>query len=92
MPEKTISVLEVERYHHIECACQNPVCRNTVWVPFRMIRERRPRLMLSAMTITQLGKLMPCSKCGNRDKVIYKAIRQEDGPGYAKTFTPQRHK
>jgi hypothetical protein len=50
-----------------------------------MIRDRRPHLMLSAMTIAKLGKKMPCRKCGGRD-VKYRAWRQEDAPGYAKNF------
>jgi hypothetical protein len=31
-----------------------------------MIRDQRPHLMLSAMTIAELAKKMPCGKCGGR--------------------------
>jgi hypothetical protein len=37
---RTISQLEAERYDWIGCEC----CKGTVWVPFRMIRERIPTL------------------------------------------------
>ena len=73
MPDPTISMLEVERYTHIECRCRQ--CRHWVAVPFDMIRRQRPRLLLSAITIAQLGKKMPCGKCGSRD-AEYKAMRQ----------------
>jgi hypothetical protein len=46
---RTISQLEAEGYPWIDCEC----CKGTVWVPFRMLRERIP--MLSAMTLAQLG-------------------------------------
>ncbi len=46
---RTISQLEAEGYPWIGCAC----CKGTVWVPFRILRERIP--MLSAMTLDQLG-------------------------------------
>ena len=46
---RTISQLEAEGYPWIGCEC----CKGTVWVPFRMLRERIP--MLSAMTLDQLG-------------------------------------
>jgi hypothetical protein len=36
-------------YPWIGCEC----CKGTVWVPFKMLRERIP--MLSAMTLDQLG-------------------------------------
>jgi hypothetical protein len=85
MADKTISQLEAERFTHIECECRNPACRNNVWYPFKLIREERPRLMLSAMTIAELGARMPCGKCGGRD-VLYKPVRQEDTTGYAKSF------
>jgi hypothetical protein len=39
---RTISQLEAEGYPWIGCEC----CKGTVWVPFRMLRERIP--MLSA--------------------------------------------
>jgi hypothetical protein len=41
---RTISQLEAEGYHWIGCEC----CKGTVWVPFKMLRDRIP--MLSAMT------------------------------------------
>jgi hypothetical protein len=56
---RTISQLEAEGYPWIGCEC----CKGTVWVPFRMLRERIP--MLSAMTLDQLGAKMRCDKCGN---------------------------
>jgi hypothetical protein len=34
---RTISQLEAEGYPWIGCEC----CKGTVWVPFRMLRERR---------------------------------------------------
>src|SRR6266700_395266 len=49
---RTISQLEAEGYPWIGCEC----CKGTVWVPFRMLRERIP--MLSAKTLDQLGQLM----------------------------------
>jgi hypothetical protein len=81
MTDKTISQLEGERYTHIECECRNPACRNSVWYPFKLIRQERPRLIISAMTIAELGAKMRCGKCGGKD-VLYK----EDTPGYAKGY------
>ena len=49
---RTISQLEAEGYPWIGCEC----CKGTVWVPFKMLRERIP--MLSAVTLDQLGQLM----------------------------------
>ena len=40
----------------IGCEC----CKGTVWVPFKMLRERIP--MLSAMTLDQLGARMKCDR------------------------------
>jgi hypothetical protein len=57
---RTISQLEAESYPWIGCEC----CKGTVWVPFKMLRERIP--MLSAMTLDQLGAKMRCDKCGKR--------------------------
>jgi len=54
---RTISQLEAEGYPWIGCEC----CKGTVWVPFRMLRERIP--MLSAMTLDQRGARMKCDKC-----------------------------
>src|ERR1700730_12628297 len=48
----------------IRCEC----CKGTVWVPFKMLRERIP--MLSAMTLDQLGARMRCDKCGKRPRAI----------------------
>jgi hypothetical protein len=53
-------------------------CKGTVWVPFRMLRERIP--MLSAMTLDQLGARMKCDKCGKRPERYYPA-NQSDTPG-----------
>ena len=59
MPDnQTISQLEAEGYPWIGCEC----CKGTVWVPFRMLRERLP--MLSAMTLDQLGARMKCDRRG----------------------------
>jgi hypothetical protein len=57
---RTISQLEAEGYPWIGCEC----CKGTVWLPFKMLRERIP--MLSAMTLDQLGAKMRCDKCGKR--------------------------
>jgi len=55
MPDnRTISQLEAEGYPWIGCEC----CKGTVWMPFKMLRERLP--MLSAMTLDQLGAKMRC--------------------------------
>ena len=51
----------------------------TVWVPFRMLRERIR--MLSAMTLDQLGARMKCDKCGKRPERYYPA-NQSDTPGF----------
>jgi hypothetical protein len=61
---RTISQLEAEGYPWIGCEC----CKGTVWVPFKMLRERIP--MLSAMTLDQLGAKMKCNKCGKRPERI----------------------
>lgn len=80
----TIEQLEAERYFHIECRCRH--ChRGAVWVPFKLIRNRRPDLDINDLTIAELGKLMPCGECGSRE-VDYKEVRQEDAPGYQKYF------
>jgi hypothetical protein len=55
----------------------------TVWVPFKMLRERLP--MLSAMTLDQLGAKMRCDKCGKRPERYYPA-NQSDTPGFAQSF------
>src|ERR1700704_1946196 len=71
---RTISQLEAEGYPWIGCEC----CKGTVWVPFKMLRERIP--MLSAMTLDQLGARMRCDKCGKRPERYYPA-NQSDTPG-----------
>jgi hypothetical protein len=75
---RTISQLEAEGYPWIGCEC----CKGTVWVPFRMLRERLP--MLSAMTLDQLGARMKCDKCGKRPERYYPA-NQSDTPGFLQT-------
>lgn len=86
MPDtRTISQLEAEGYTAVLCTCRNPSCRNCVGFPFDMIRSKRPRLMLSAMTIEELGRKMPCGKCGGRD-VAYREHRQSDAQGFAKRY------
>jgi hypothetical protein len=76
---RTIYQLEAERYDWIGCEC----CKGTVWVPFKMIRERIP--MLSAMTLDELGAKMRCDKCGKRPARYYSA-KQSDTPGFVRTF------
>lgn len=73
----TVSQLEAQRYFHIACEC----CKGTVWVPFRMIREREP--LLSGLTLNEVGGKMRCDKCGGRPKRFYPA-RQEDEFGFSK--------
>jgi len=75
---RTISQ-EAEGYPWIGCEC----CKGTVWVPFRMLRERIP--MLSAMTLDQLGAKMRCDKCGKRPERYYPA-NQSDTPGFVRSF------
>jgi hypothetical protein len=74
---RTISQLEAEGYPWIGCEC----CKGTVWVPFKMLRERIP--MLSAMTLDQLGARMRCDKCGKRPERYYPA-NQSDKPGFVR--------
>lgn len=79
---ETIRELEAQNYHHIECRCQN--CnRGTVWVPFDLIRKRRPRIKIDDLTIEQLGAKMICGQCWSRD-VVYRKVRQEDALGYVR--------
>jgi hypothetical protein len=61
------------------CEC----CKGTVWVPFKMLRERIP--MLSAMTLDQLGAKMKCDRCGKRPERYYPA-NQSDTPGFVRSF------
>ena len=76
---RTISQLEAEGYPWIGCECR----KGTVWVPFRMLRERIP--MLSAMTLDQLGAKMRCDKCGKRPE-RYCPANQKDTPGFVRSF------
>ena|ERR1700716_1234076 len=76
---RIISQLEAEGYPWIGCEC----CKGTVWVPFRMLRDRIP--MLSAMTLDQLGARMRCDKCGKRLERYYPA-NQSDTPGFVRSF------
>lgn len=86
MPDtRTISQLEAEDYTAILCECRNTACRNRVAYPFELIRKDHPRLMLSAMTLAELGKKMPCGQCGGRD-VSYRAERQSDATGFARSY------
>jgi hypothetical protein len=76
---RTISQLEAEDYSWIGCAC----CKGTVWVPFKMIRQKIP--MLDAMTLDELGARMRCQRCGGRPARYYPA-RQSDAPGFARSY------
>jgi hypothetical protein len=76
---RTISQLEAEGYPWIGCEC----CKGTVWVPFKMIRQKIPGL--SAWTLDELGARMKCDKCGKRPERYYPA-RQSDAPGFAKSY------
>jgi hypothetical protein len=77
---RTISQLEAEGYPWIGCEC----CKGTVWVPFRMNRERKiPGL--SSWTLDELGAKMKCDQCGKRPERYYPA-RQSDAPGFAKGY------
>ena len=49
---RTISQLEAEGYPWIGCEC----CKGTVWVPFKMIRDKIP--MLSSWTLDELAARM----------------------------------
>ncbi len=64
-------------YPWIGCEC----CKGTVWVPFKLLRERIP--MLSAMTLDQLGAKMKCDRCGKRPERYYPA-NQSDTPGFVR--------
>jgi hypothetical protein len=68
-----------EGYPWIGCEC----CKGTVWVPFKMLRDRIP--MLSAMTLDQLGAKMKCDKCGKRPERYYPA-NQSDTPGFVRSL------
>jgi len=68
-----------QRYPWIGCEC----CKGTVWVPFKMIRERVPGL--SSWTLDELAAKMKCDQCGKRAERYYPA-RQSDAPGFAKGY------
>jgi hypothetical protein len=74
---RTISQLEAEGYPWIGCEC----CKGTVWVPFRMLRERLP--MLSAMTLDQLGAKLICDRCGEGPE-RYCPANQSETPGFVR--------
>ena len=76
---RTISQLEAEGYPWIGCEC----CKGTVWVPFKMIRQKIPGL--SAWTLDELGAKMKCDKCGKRPERYY-PTRRNDAPGFAKNY------
>jgi hypothetical protein len=76
---RTVSQFEAEGYLWIGCEC----CKGTVWVPFRMPRERIP--MLRAITLDQLGARMRCDKCGKQPERYYPA-NQSDTPGVVSSF------
>lgn len=76
---RTISEIEKAGYSWIGAEC----CKGTVWVPFKMIRARFPRL--SGMTLDEVGAKLKCGRCGGRPERYYPA-RQEDAPGYARTY------
>jgi hypothetical protein len=78
---RTISQIEAQRYDWIAAEC----CKGTVWVPFRMIRESHPRWPVSSMTVDEIGAKLRCDKCGCRPRLYYPA-RQEDAPGFARSF------
>src|SRR6266852_1801169 len=68
-----MSAFVSEGYPWIGCEC----CKGTVWVPFKMLRERIP--MLSAMTLDQLGAKMKCDKCGNPSDITPQLRRTRPG-------------
>ena len=76
---RTISQLETQGCPWIGCEC----CKGTVWVPFKMIRQKIPGL--SSWTLDELGAKMKCDKCGKRPERYYPA-RQSDAPGFAKGY------
>ncbi len=82
MPDtRTIAELEAERYDWVAAEC----CRGTVWVPFAMLRAAHPSWPLSTMTLDDIGPKLRCQHCGGRPTRYYPA-RQEDAPGYARSF------
>ncbi len=82
MPDtRTISQLEAAGFPWIAAEC----CKGTVWVPFRMIREQHPRWLVSAMTLDEVGAKLKCDRCGGPPARYYPA-RQDDAPGFARSF------
>lgn len=81
---RTISQLEAEGHPWIACECCGcECCKGTVWVPFKMIRQKIPGL--SAWTLDELGAKMKCDRCDKRPERYYPA-RQGDAPGFARSF------
>lgn len=78
-----IPMLEAQGFTHLECCCRT--CGRAVWMPFDLIRRRRPGLDLSAMTVADLGRRLIC-ECGSRD-VDCQAVRQNDCAGFASGFS-----
>jgi hypothetical protein len=74
---RTISQSEAEGYPWIGCEC----CKGTVWVPFRMLRERIP--MLSAMTLDQLGARIVAINATSGPERYYPA-NQSDTAGFVR--------
>jgi hypothetical protein len=56
---RTTWQLEAQGYPWIGCEC----CKGTVWVPFKMIRQKIP--MLSSWTLDELAARMKCDQCGD---------------------------
>ena len=78
---RTIAEIEAAGFSWIAAEC----CKGTVWMPFRLIRANHPRLPLATMTLDQVGQKLRCDRCRGRPRRYYPA-RQEDAPGYARTF------
>jgi hypothetical protein len=55
-----------------------------VWLPFKMVRERKiPDL--SSWTLDELGAKMKCDKCGKRPERYYPA-RKRNASAFAKGY------
>lgn len=86
---KTISHLEALGYAHIECRCR--ICKSgSTASPFKLIRMKRPKWLLSTMTLDQLAAKMHCNKCGGKD-FQYNEWRQSDALGYTKSWSYPDH-
>ena len=81
---RTISQLEAEGYPWIGCEC----CKGTVWVPFKMIRQKVPGL--SAWTLDELGTKMKCDKCGKWPERYYPARQMAALASRQAKLRPQR--